>query len=168
MQENELKRAALLIKAPELEVSSHVEQLAKRLKELEKESEKMRLAFILQDIDKILSAAKDVHGVKIVTHVFANATMDILRKVCDTIKQKSKSAVIVLGSQLPQEAHLLIAVTDDVIAKGLSAGELIKEIAPLMGGSGGGRPQMAQAGSKSPEKILSAVERAGQLIKGKL
>lgn len=168
MQENELKRTSVLIKAPELEVSSHVDQLAKRLKELEKETDKMRLEVILKDIDKVLTGAASMHGVTIVTHVFSNATMDILRKVCDSIKQRSKSAVIVLGSQLPQEAHLLISVTEDVISKGLSASELIKEIAPLMGGSGGGRPQMAQAGSKSPQMIPSAVERAEQLIKGKL
>lgn len=168
LQENELKRASLIIKAPELEVADHVEQLAKRVKELEKETEKMRFNLIGQEIDKILNSAPSVHGVKLITHVFTHATMDVLRKVSDNIKQKAKSAVIVLGSQLSQDAHLLITVSDDLVPKGINAGELIKEIAPLMGGSGGGRPQMAQAGSKNPQKIHNAVEAAGQLIKGKL
>lgn len=168
LQENELKRASLIIKAPEFEVADHVEQLAKRVKELEKETEKMRFSLIGQEIDKILNSAANVHGVKVITHVFTHATMDILRKVSDNIKQKTKSVVIVLGSQLAQDAHLLITVSDDLVSKGINAGELIKEVAPLMGGSGGGRPQMAQAGSKDPQKIHSAVEAAGQLIKGKL
>ena len=168
MQENELKRVSTIVKSPLLEVSEHVEQLSKRAKDLEKETEKMRLSAMLNDLDKIIGSAATVNGAKIVAHVFTGADKDVLRKVSDTIKQKAKSAVVVLGAKSQEDAFLLISVTEDLIAKGLSAGDLIKEIAPLMGGNGGGRPDMAQAGSKSPEKIQSAVEQAGQLIKGKI
>ena len=168
MQENELKRTSLIVKSPVLEVSGQVEQLAKRLKEVEKETDRMRLALIQQDVEKILTTAPVVNGSRLIAHVFSGVSMDVLRKVSDTIKQKIKSTVIVLGSRLDEDAYLLITLSDDLVAKGLKADDLIKEIAPLMGGSGGGRPQMAQAGSKNPEKIQAAVEQGSQLIKGRL
>ncbi len=168
MQENELKRISLIVKSPVFETSAQVAQLAKRFKEVEKESEKMRMALIQQDVDQIIQAAPVVHNAKLISHVFLGASMDVLRKISDGIKQKAKTAVVILGSRTQEDAFLLITVSDDLVAKGLKAGDLIKDIAPLMGGSGGGRPQMAQAGSKNPEKIQSAVEQAGQLIRGKM
>jgi len=108
-----------------------------------------------------------VNDTKLVTHVFSNVTMDTLRKVSDLIKQKTKSAIVVLGAKTSEEAHLLIAVTDDLTER-VNAGDLIKEIAPLMGGSGGGRPQLAQAGSKNPGKVIDAVEQSKKIIKDKI
>jgi alanyl-tRNA synthetase len=168
MQENELKRTSLIVKSPVLEVSGQVEQLAKRLKEVEKETDRMRLALIKQDVEKILTSAPVINGTKLISHVFPGVSKDVLLKVSDIIKQKIKSTVIILGSRLDEDAHLLITVSDDLVEKGLKAGDLIKEIAPFMGGSGGGRPQMAQAGSKNPEKIQAAVEKGSQLIKGRM
>lgn len=168
MEENELKRTSLIVKSPILEVSGHVKQLAERVKELEKQTEKLRMSSIQEEVDQFLQTAEVVNGTKLVSHVFQGANMDALRKVSDRIKQKTKSSVAILGSRSDEDAYLLITVSDDLVEKGLKAGELIKEIAPLMGGSGGGRPQMAQAGSKNPDKIQSAVQQGIQLIKGKL
>jgi alanyl-tRNA synthetase len=168
MQENELKRTSILVKSPVLEVSGHVEQLTKKVKDLEKETEKMRMAVIQKDLDKIVHSAAELHGVKIISYVFAGVDKDVLGKVSDLIKQRTKSAVVILGSRTQEDAFLLITVSEDLVSKGLKAGELVKEIAPLMGGSGGGRQEMARAGSKSPEKIQSAVDQAVELIKGKI
>ncbi|MBL8013489.1 MAG: alanine--tRNA ligase [Candidatus Omnitrophica bacterium] len=168
MQENELKRISAIVKSPVLEVSSHIEQLTRRLKELEKDSEKMRLALIGQDVQQMVNQAHSVNGVQVIAYVFKDMSMDVLRKVSDLVKQKAPSAVVVLGSHQQHDAFLLMTVSEDLVKKGMSAGELIKDVAPLMGGSGGGRPQMAQAGSKSPEKINSAVNQAVEIIKRKI
>jgi len=84
------------------------------------------------------------------------------------LKKKAKSAAIVLGFEQEGRATLLAGVTDDLIKKGLKAGDIIKEIAPIVDGGGGGRPQMAQAGGKNPERIGDALAKAAELIKEKL
>ncbi len=167
-QETELKKTSAIIKVPSSEISKHVQELVKRDKELEKELERTKFTLIQQDVDKILSSSPEVKNAKLVAHVFDGIGMETLRKISDLIKQKAKSAIIVLGAQLQDDAYLLVSVTDDLVAKGIKAGDLIQEIAPLIGGSGGGRPQMAQAGSKSPEKIQSAIEQSKKLMKEKI
>jgi len=86
----------------------------------------------------------------------------------DMLKKKAKSAVVVLGFADDGKATLLAAVTDDLIKKGLKAGDIIKQIAPVIGGGGGGRPHMAQAGGKNPEKIDDALAKAFEMIKENL
>ena len=84
------------------------------------------------------------------------------------LKKKAKSAAIVLGFDEDGRATLLAGVTDDLVARGLKAGDIVKEIAPIVVGGGGGRPQMAQAGGKNPKKISEALSRAHEIIKQKL
>jgi alanyl-tRNA synthetase len=84
------------------------------------------------------------------------------------LKKKAKSAAIVLGFEDDGKATLLAGVTDDLVKKGLKAGDIVKEIAPIVDGGGGGRPQMAQAGGKNPAKIDEALAKAEKLIKEKL
>jgi len=77
-------------------------------------------------------------------------------------------AAVVLGFDDDGRATLLAGVTDDLVSKGLKAGDIVKEIAPIVDGGGGGRPQMAQAGGKNPKKIGDALAKAGEIIKQKL
>jgi alanyl-tRNA synthetase len=84
------------------------------------------------------------------------------------LKKKAKSAAIVLGFDDDGRATLLAGVTDDLVARGLKAGDIVKEIAPVVDGGGGGRPQMAQAGGKNPNKIGDALAKATEVIKQKL
>jgi len=91
-----------------------------------------------------------------------------VRSAVDMLKKKAKSAAIVLAIAADDKVILHAGVTDDLIKNGLSAGDLIKQIAPVVGGSGGGRPHLAQAGGKSPDKIPDALELAAKLIKEKL
>ena len=92
-----------------------------------------------------------------------------MRSAIDSLKKKAKSAAIVLAmAEGEDKVTLISAMTDDVIAKGLKAGDIVKEIAPIVDGGGGGRPQMAQAGGKNPAKINDALKKAKELIKAKL
>jgi alanyl-tRNA synthetase len=84
------------------------------------------------------------------------------------LKKKAKSAAVVLGFDDDGKATLLVGMTDDLIKKGLKAGDVIKVIAPVVDGGGGGRPQMAQAGGKNPEKINDALAKSVEVIKEKL
>jgi alanyl-tRNA synthetase len=84
------------------------------------------------------------------------------------IKKKAKSAVVVFGFAQDNNVTLIAGVTDDLVAKGIKAGDIVKQIAPIVDGGGGGRPQMAQAGGKTPAKIPDALEKAKEFIKSQL
>jgi len=90
------------------------------------------------------------------------------RAAIDMLKKKAKSAAVVLGFEDDGNATLLAGLTDDLVKKGIKAGDIIKQIAPIIDGGGGGRPQMAQAGGKKPEKIKDALAKAAEIIKEKL
>ena len=123
---------------------------------------------IKDSLDTILAEAEDIHGIKVVHHVFNNTEMGLLRRVSDVIKNKMQSAVIILGARTTEHASILACVSDDVISKGIKANELINELAPLIKGSGGGRPQMAQAGSREIDKVGEAIKESQRIIREKL
>ena len=95
--------------------------------------------------------------------------MEQTRSAIDMVKKKAKSAAIVFGMEQDDDKVMLLAgMTDDVIARGVKAGDVVKEIAPIVGGGGGGRPQMAQAGGKDASKLEEAMNKAAEIIKSKL
>ncbi len=163
-QEKQLEKIAQTIKAPLKEVAERVDHQTKRLRELEKEMEHLRFEVIKNFTDDIIQNAPTVKEVKIITSTFKEVDAMMLRKVSDLIKQKTKSAVVALGSAFQGSAFILVAVTDDLVQKGLKANELIKLITPTINGTGGGRPQLAQAGSKEVAKLDDAINQAKQLI----
>ena len=117
---------------------------------------------------QLLEKCEKIGQTSIVIGRLSAISAEQAREAVDMLKKKAKSAAIVLGLVEDGNATLFAGVTDDLIAKGLKAGDIVKEIAPLIGGGGGGRPQMAQAGGKNPEKIDEALTRAAELIKEKL
>jgi alanyl-tRNA synthetase len=167
-KEKLLDEVAKLLKAPVQELAQRVGMQAQRLKNLEKELESLRLESLKSSIDTILAKAENLNGTKMISHSFENIDMPELRKLIDLIKQKVVSSVIVLGARTDENGSLLISVSDDLIKKGLKADEVIREVAPIMGGSGGGRAQIAQAGTKDISKIELAVKEASRLIKAKI
>ena len=90
--------------------------------------------------------------------------MDTLREMADWFRSKIKSGVLVVGSIVDGKPQVLVAVSDDLTKKGLHAGNLIKELAAIVGGGGGGRPNMAQAGGKDASKLPEALSKARDLI----
>jgi alanyl-tRNA synthetase len=118
-------------------------------------------AEFLNNAEKIGEASMIVGKIDVVDIEQARVAIDMLKK-------KAKSAAVVLAMAEGENVTLLVGVTDDLIAKGLKAGDVIKVIAPLVGGGGGGRPQMAQAGGKNPAGIDTALAKAAEIIKAKL
>lgn len=167
-QEKQLEEAALLLRSSKDELIPRLSAQTRQLKQMEKDIEKYQLEAAQNSVDTIIAEAQVINGARIVSHSFKGLEIGILRQVCDRIKQKTKSSVIVLGSCAGENASIVLAVTDDLIQKGVKADEMIQEIAPVIGGSGGGRPHLAQAGSKQTDKVEEAIRRAHQIIKGKL
>jgi len=97
-----------------------------------------------------------------------NIDVAILRKFSDLLRQKVKSGVFILGAKNLEDASLILSVTDDLVERGIKANELMNQISPLMDGSGGGKPQLAQAGSKQPQKLDGAIAQAREIVKNKM
>ena len=116
----------------------------------------------------LLDACEKAGDSSIIVGRLASTSIERAREAVDMLKKKAVSAAIVLGFEEDGKATLLAGVTDDLVKKGLKAGDVIKEIAPIVGGGGGGRPQMAQAGGKDPAKLDEALARAKALIGAKL
>jgi alanyl-tRNA synthetase len=118
--------------------------------------------------DKLLASATKAGDVSVIIGEIPAGPDDAIRTQVDRVKQKAGAAVVVVGWVDEGKVGLLAAVSDDVIKKGIKAGDLIKQIAPIVGGGGGGRPNMAQAGGKDPGKLSEALAKALQLIETQL
>lgn len=121
------------------------------------------------DADSLIEMAEDVDGVRVIVAETAGANNNLMRGWIDQIRKKDRPAAIFLATALGDAKVLLIAgLTRDLVDKGLSAGSWVKEIAPKVGGGGGGKPDLAQAGGKEPENIKPALEAARQWMKSQL
>ena len=146
-----------------------VEDLQERTRTLEKELEKQKKESLSGNIDGMLGKARDVKGVKIVAEAFNGTEVDDLRALSDSVRSKEQVSVVLFGSQIQGKAMLMFAATGKAVEKGIDCGRLIREVAPLVSGGGGGRKDMAQAGGKDPaglERALAvAVEKASEMLK---
>jgi alanyl-tRNA synthetase len=151
--------------ARDAQALDRLEKLVAREKELEKKLRAME--------QKLASGAADgagsgetvvvAHGVKIVTRKVEGIEAASLREIADKMRQKHGSCVVVVGSKLGDKVALVVAVTPDLTSK-VKAGDIIKQIAPIVGGSGGGRPDFAQAGGKDPSKLDEALAKVSTLV----
>ena len=155
--ESELQKAAKLLKAVPLEVSAKIVSLQDEVKQLQKENDKLKAKLAKEAAGDLLSEAKEVDGIYILTKQLTDVDMNGMRDLGDEAKQKLGEAFIVFASQVGEKVNLIAMATDGAIKKGAHAGNLIKEVASIVGGGGGGRPNMAQAGGKLPEKIPEAL-----------
>ena len=155
--ESELQKAAKLLKAVPLEVSAKIVSLQDEVKQLQKENDKLKAKLAKEAAGDLLSEAKEVDGIHILTKQLTDVDMNGMRDLGDEAKQKLGEAFIVFASQVGEKVNLIAMATDGAIKKGAHAGNLIKEVASIVGGGGGGRPNMAQAGGKLPEKIPEAL-----------
>ena len=161
--EEELKKAAGLFKANPLELTDRVDKLLKHTKELEKEMEALKGKLAAKDSGDLIGQAKDIGGVKVLAAEVSIADARTMRDFGDKLRDKMESGVILLGSKAGEKALLLCMVTKDLAGK-YHAGNIIKELAPLVGGSGGGRPDMAQAGGTQPENLGKAIAALEKLL----
>jgi len=152
-------------------VADRVTQLVednKRLTKQLKTASKTGGPDTMAEARSLLDAGEKIDGSAVVVGRLSTTSIDRAREAIDMLKKKAGSAAIVLAYEDDGKVMLLAGVTDDLIGKGLKAGDLVKTIAPIVDGGGGGKPQMAQAGGKNPAKIDEALAKAGELIKAGL
>ena len=160
-----------MLKVPSESLVERVGQLLKDNKKLAKElktAARQSGSDSMAEAREFLEKCEKIGEASIVIGQLSTTSIEQAREAVDMLKKKAKSAAIVLGFDEDGRATLLAGVTDDLVAKGLKAGDIVKEIAPIVDGGGGGRPQMAQAGGKNPKKIGDALTRACEIIKQKL
>lgn len=167
-QEDRLAEVAALLKVKPDDVVRRVQQTLDQLKAAEREVETLLSRQAAQQVDTFLAEATKVNGITVVARQVVAKDMDSLRQVADTVKDKLQSGIIVLGAVVEDKVNLVAMVTDDLVKQKLHAGKLIKEVARIVGGGGGGRPQMAQAGGKDPSKLTEALERVPSLVEQQL
>jgi alanyl-tRNA synthetase len=166
--EGSLKEAGQLLKVGQGDIPRSIRSLQESLKEAQGKIGDLTDRQIASSIDEIMRSAKEIAGVRLLAHRVKNGTRENLLKMGDLLKDRMGSGVIFLGTDDGGKAALLCMVTKDLVSKGLKAGSIIAKAAPLVEGSGGGRPETAQAGGKNPEKIPAAIEAAEKLVREEL
>ncbi len=166
----QLDHIAGLFKTTPDQLETRLQNLLEENKKLKNQIKKGAGADLKTTSEKLLAEAETCGDAKVIVGEFPEASVDVIRSQIDWLRQKAKTCVIALASKTEDDKVLLFAaVTDDLIkGKGLKAGDIVKEIAPIVGGGGGGRPQLAQAGGKNPEKISECLDAARKMIREKL
>ncbi len=149
--DDRVNEAAAALRAQPSELTSRIVQVQEQVKSLEKELERLKSKLAASQGDELVSQAVDVAGIKVLAAKLDGADAKTLRETMDKLKDKLQSAAIVLGSVSDGKVALIAGVTADATAK-VKAGELVNFVAQQVGGKGGGRPDMAQAGGTEPEK----------------
>lgn len=165
MRMNALDSCAQNLSTPHLEIPSKVDQLLALQAELQREISNFRSNFANLEFGNSLDNVEPFMKVPVLTEIIENADTEILRGLTDRFRQKYKSGIVVLGSVINSKPLLIAAVTPDLISRGLHAGNMVREIAKIIEGGGGGKPDLAQAGGNNPTKLSEALDQVRPYIK---
>lgn len=159
-----LNQAAGLLKANVSDVPKRIEGLYQQLKELSRENESLQSKLSAIEAGELTSKVVSIGETRLLAAKVQAGSMEALRGLADELKAKLPDAVLVLGAPMDDKVNFVVAVPKEAVGRGLHAGKLVKEIAAVCGGGGGGRPDMAQAGGKDAGKLDEALKLAEQLI----
>ena len=163
---NDICKAA---KATPANVEEKIAHMQAEIKSLNSEIESLKNKAANEALGDVLNQAEDVNGVKFLAVKLNDVDMNELRNLSDDLKSKIGSGVVVLASAMGSDkVNLIVTATDDIVKAGVHAGNIIKSAAPCVGGGGGGRPNMAQAGGKNPAKAQEAVDAAAGILEGQI
>ncbi len=162
-EEYRLRQASALLKSSPAELVQKVEKLVVTFREYEREIERLKTRLATLQTDSLVEQAREIQGVKVIAARVDNFDVKGLRNFADILKSKLRSGIVVLGTETNGKVSLISAVTKD-ISNTYHAGTIIKEVAAIVEGSGGGRPDMAQAGGKNPAKLTEALEKVFHVV----
>lgn len=165
-QEHELRKVAELLKTSAKDVVKRVEATQKRVKELERKVEEVSVKAQTAGSKDLLEQARDINGMKVLATRVDPADDKVFRGMADQLRDRMHSGVVAIGGEKDGRAIILVALTKDVVAKGISAGDLVREMAKEVGGKGGGKADMAQAGGPDASKLPAALDKLYELVKG--
>ncbi|MHB8874944.1 MAG: alanine--tRNA ligase [Myxococcaceae bacterium] len=164
--ERELRRAADTLKTTPRDLVKRIDAFQKRAKELERKAEDAAVRASSASSGSAAENVREIDGVKVLTSRVDPADAKILRGLADRYRDQLKSGIVGLGGQTADgKALILVAATKDLVEKGYKAGDLVREMAKEVGGAGGGKPDMAQAGGPDPSRIAQALDKLYELIK---
>ena len=166
--EDEVYKAAAELKTTPDKLHEKIKHLIEEVKDLKSEQEKLKAKLAKDSISDIDSQIYEVGGIKAIVLKVNDVEMNELRNLGDNLKQKVANGVVVLASVSGSNVSLLAMAGDEAVSKGIHAGNIIKSIATIVGGGGGGRPNMAQAGGKRAEDTDKALEEAKKVIAAQL
>ena len=166
--ENEQKAIAAALKTNPADILDKIAHLQAELKALQSENESLKSKMAQSSLGDVMDQVKEIKGVKVLAAALKDVDMNGLRDLGDQLKEKLGEGVVVLASDNAGKVNLMATATDGAMKAGAHAGNLIKAIASIVGGGGGGRPNMAQAGGKNPEKISDAIAAVYDVVEGQL
>ena len=162
-EEQQLARAAAALRTAPKEVAARAEQAVLRIRELERELEQLQRRQAAAKSSELAQGAREVNGVKVLAARHESGDPEAMRELADKLRDQLKSGIVVLGGEKDGKATLLVAVTSDLVRK-YRAGDLVKELSKTLGGRGGGKPDLAQAGGGDPAMLDAALARAYDLV----
>ena len=166
--ENTLNEAAKEAKTTTNDLVAKIASMNEEIKAVESENEKLKAKMASDSLGDAMSDVTEVLGVKLLAKKLENIDMNELRNLSDSLKEQMSEGVVVLVSSMADKANMVVTATDGAINKGAHAGNMIKELASLIGGGGGGRPNMAQAGGKNPAGADDVVSQAAEVLESQI
>lgn len=167
-KEHTIEELSRILKVQESGLVERVKGLLDEIRSLEKEIKRLKEGGLDKAASELINRAREVSGVKIVTEKLEGARAEDLRRAADTLKAQAASIAIVLAAMQDGAVVIITSLSKDLVKRGLHAAEIARDVAKVVGGGGGGRADMAQAGGKHPEKIDEALDYSFRLIKEKV
>ena len=164
----DLAEASAAAKTTPDKLTERIETMQGEIKALQSENEKLKNQMAKDAVGNVMDQVVEINGVKLLAVALKDTGMNELRNLGDQFKEKLGNGVVVIASAADGKVNLMATATDEAIKSGAHAGNLIKGIAALVGGGGGGRPNMAQAGGKNPDGIQAALKKAAEVLKEQL
>ncbi len=164
----DLAEASAAAKTTPDKLTERIETMQGEIKALQSENEKLKNQMAKDAVGNVMDQVVEINGVKLLAVAIKDTGMNELRNLGDQFKEKLGNGVVVIASAADGKVNLMATATDEAIKAGAHAGNLIKGIAALVGGGGGGRPNMAQAGGKNPDGIQAALKKVAEVLKDQL
>lgn len=162
--ESKVSNIASVLKTSVADSDTKVEQLFTDHKKLQKDFDELKKKMASGSIDELISSKQEINGFNVISARLDQVDIDVLKDLGDRLKDRLENAVVVLGSLVEDKVIFLVMAGQDAVSKGAHAGNIIKEVAKIAGGGGGGKPNMAQAGGKDPSKLDEALKETFKLI----
>lgn len=167
-KDRQLEEIASILKTPAQETARRLLSLLDELKQKDKSLEQLEAMTARNQVDELLSGVKKINNVPVLVSRVSARDMEAMRNMADMFREKLNSGIVVLGAAMEDKVNFIVAVTKDLAGKNAHAGNIIREVAKVAGGGGGGRPDLAQAGGKDAAKIGEALSKAYEIIENQL
>ncbi|HJW83021.1 MAG TPA: alanine--tRNA ligase [Anaerolineae bacterium] len=161
---NQVTAAAAYLNASPDELDRKVLSLLEENQTLSKQLAKLQRELAMREIDGLLGQVEQVNGVPVLSAQVKADSTDMLREMSDWLRDRLKSGIVVLGAEINGRPSLITAVTQDLVERGLDAGKIVRQVAKVIGGGGGGRPTLAEAGGKDMQRLPEALASVRQIV----